>query len=87
MSVYRDVKGCGLTCLKEILQSQRIYNIWAVFFLALVTNYGYKLTEKPQIPSDNFGPASIYNFELVISLNSVIHVGTKILVVPFCFDL
>ena len=57
MSVYRDLKGCGPTCLYEILQSQfeRIYNVWAML----------------EIPSDNFGPVSIYNFELVILLNSV----------------
>ena len=33
--------------------------------------FSYKITENCQIPSENLGIASIFNFELVISSNSV----------------
>ena len=65
----------------------------------VLLSFGYKITEKPQIPSDNnnLGPASIYNFELVISSNSIYNVQEQDkssdteqqppIKVPFCYGL
>ena len=68
-----SLKNRSTGILKAVAQLlyRKYYKVKGIIMFGLCfVGFGHKLTEKPQIPSNNFGHASIYNIEMVISLNS-----------------